>query len=144
MNRRGPSDWNKAVTVARYRLCGMSQTEVAGITGVSSATISNWEASMWWSDALLEASTIEFSHLAAKALGVIKQKLDEGDAATARWFLSKAHPILADKPRQSLPARVEVKSLPDLAAMSDEELRSLANGDGFIYDVQSEDEYNDE
>lgn len=129
MSVKAPKDWDKAVAVARYRMCGLTQADVAGIVGLSSQTISAYESSNWWSQALAEAARAEFSHIAAQALGVIKSKIEEGDATTARWFLSKVHPALSDKPTPL--QGPEQKQLPGVEEMTDEELRQLASGEHF-------------
>lgn len=135
-----PSDWDAAVTVARYRMLGYTQAEAGDMAGVVASTVSSWENSPWWTAAMDEARTKEFSETAAKALGVIKNKINEGDATTARWFLNKVHPVLADKSRQGI--RSEDRGIPDLSDMSETELRKLAadeNDDDEVIDAEFED-----
>jgi transcriptional regulator with XRE-family HTH domain len=136
MATKYPPDWEKAVLAARYRMCGLTQAETGGLIGVTASTISQWEQSKWWAEVCLEATTVEFSLMAAKALGVVKQKIEEGDVNTARWFLGKAHPLLSDRPKQTqsldvtqTAAAKRLKAHPDFAKMTEDQLRALAFGD---------------
>jgi len=95
MGEFGPSDWDKAIEVAKYRAFGYTQREVAAKVGVSAPTISRWENSSWWGQAIEEAKTGEMRELAGRALNTVREAIEEGDVTTARWYLERTEPRLS-------------------------------------------------
>ena len=116
-------------------MCGMSYNQVGSLIGVSGSTVSRWTREDDWSAIMREASSVEFSEMAARALGVVKGAIDDGDVKTARWYLEKVHPVF----QKQTPAMVEAQErqrLPDLSDMSQDELRRLARGEDAVIDVE--------
>lgn len=125
------SKWEKKVTAARYIMCGMSQREVASLVGVSPATVSKWTKGADWGEAMREASTAEFHEMAAQALGVVKDSIQQGDVGTAKWYLTRVHPVFNGTQGQTARLEQERNKAIDLEDMTDAELRLLVEGDTY-------------
>lgn len=125
-----PTKREQMVTAARYIMCGMTYSQVASLVGVSPSTVRNWTRRKDWSEIMQDASSVEFTEMAAKALGVVKNAIEDGDLKTATWYLSKVHPVFSgrkashvDESGPTLAAHEKVK------ALDTESLRRLARGD---------------
>ena len=134
------SKWQRKVTAARYIMCGMTQKQTASLVGVSPTTVSNWTKQGDWSEAMREASTVEFSEMAAQALGVVKEAIAGGDVKTAKWYLSKVHPVFNGGTQRQQGIESEQQRNIDLSNLSDQELRRLADGSSEPIDAEFEDD----
>lgn len=126
MPRIKDEDWDKAVKVARYLMLGNSREDVAGMLDIKVGKIRSWEGCELWSKVMNEAASDELENMAAKALGVINKKINEGDVVTARWYLDRAHPYLGKNSKKKLNGNTPKTAEASLEDLSDEELEKIA------------------
>lgn len=123
-----PQDWDKVLSAAYLRLTGETQEAVATAIGCARQTISVWEGSPFWPNAVHEATERWLSGLREKAmkgletgvgkdgklaLDVLERLMPELSPATQRFELTNLSAALA---------RLPMKDLRRLEDMSDEEL----------------------
>lgn len=118
-----PSNWDDAVRAAKLRYLGHTQGEVAKVVGKARSTIACWEMSDWWPKALEEAEADGLDEIVEKARRVVLDKLEESNAATAKWVLERRDKMFTKK---NSPDDSESKDLgPNLSRFSDDQLDAL-------------------
>ena len=91
-----PRNWDKAISVAYLRATGDSQEAAANQAGICERTVTAWEASPWWPDAVAEAHKRWLNGCDAKARRALRRALDDplNYAQTARWWADRRIPEL--------------------------------------------------
>jgi len=110
-----PKDWEKAVLVAYWRTMDATQPQAAEVVGVSLRTVSVWENSVWWPEALAEGRRRFFGKLSGIACRNVLEGLSDRDEkfGMAKWVSDRLTPELSP-PRQridhDIDAKVEAKA----------------------------------